>query len=161
MSWGCSSVSCCNIQGWKDAISLENVINLSFSRLYKLCLFNPLFVLDIRILSKIKTEWYLDKIQYQNNAFPLHPWRWHTSLLEMDSLKVLLFQPTSNACKNSWAPGIVGYKNFVDMNSQYNIFLLIILTFTLEQTFPWKLILAQSENENEKYEYRMMFYRFW
>ena len=46
------------------------------------------------------------------------------------------------------------------MNSQYNIFLLIILTFTLEQTFPWKLILAQSENENEKYEYRMMFYRF-
>ena len=68
------------------------------------------FILNIQMLSKIKTGWYLDKMQSQNNASPLHPWRWHTSLLEMDSLKVLLFQPTSNACKTSWAPGIVGYK---------------------------------------------------
>ena len=97
-------------------------------------------VLHIQMLSKIKTGCYLDKMQSQNNASPLHPWRWHTSLLEMDSLKVLLFQPTSNACKTSWAPGIVGYKNSVDMNSQCNISLLLILAFTLKQTSrKWKI----------------------
>ena len=31
--------------------------------------------------------------------FVMHPWFWHISLLEMDTLKVLLFQPTSNACE--------------------------------------------------------------
>ena len=110
------------------------------------------FVLNIQMLCKIKTGWYLDKMPSQNNASPLHPWRWHTSLLEMDSLKVLLFQPTSNACKTSWAPGIVGYKNSVDMNSQCNISLLLILAFTLKRT---------PQAENEKYEYRMPFCRFW
>ena len=110
------------------------------------------FVSNIQVLSKIKTGWYLDKMQSQNNASPLHPWRWHTSLLEMDSLKVLLFQPTSNACKTSWAPGIVGYKNIPLIWIPNVIFLYKLYYYLLEKRHS-----HGKQAENEKYEYQMMF----